>query len=280
MLRKTIFSQRKGGTLSSAIAITCKAPKAPISQHLGRMAKRSRGLAMEEDHAAAGSSRTKCESAEASKSHRLQSEKPEKIQGFVVTDHWLTVPLDHFSTTGGGDTIRVFAREVRWRTHGPLPLQAPSPSPQHEELHVVQVVATNKVRVTQPYLCFFQGGPGFESPVPSETQQWLTAASKYFRVILLDQRGTGKSTQIRASTLSAVGDVDAQAAYLRHFRADSIVADAELLRQELLADAADKRWCVLGQSFGGFCCLRYLSYAPQGLMLPARAVCPWCSALS
>ena len=37
----------------------------------------------------------------------------------------------------------------------------------------LQVIATNKVLSTQPYLCFFQGGPGFESPVPSEDISWL-----------------------------------------------------------------------------------------------------------
>src|ERR1019366_7398373 len=49
--------------------------------------------------------------------------------------------------------------------------------------------------------------------------------------------------------------------YLAHFRADSIVADAEWIRRELGVE----RWSVLGQSFGGFCAMRYLSAAPVGL---------------
>ena len=77
-------------------------------------------------------------------------------------------------------------------------------------------------------------------------------------MLLLDQRGTGRSTP--------VGDVPGstpqeQAAYLTHFRADSIVRDAELIRQELGVD----RWSILGQSFGGFCAMTYLSFAPEGL---------------
>ena len=40
-----------------------------------------------------------------------------------------------------------------------------------------------------------------------------------------------------------------QAEYLTHFRADSIVRDAELIRHQL----GIERWTVLGQSFGGFC---------------------------
>jgi pimeloyl-ACP methyl ester carboxylesterase len=52
-----------------------------------------------------------------------------------------------------------------------------------------------------------------------------------------------------------------QADYLTHFRADAIVRDAELIRKELGVE----RWSVLGQSFGGFCIVNYLSQAPEGL---------------
>src|SRR5438105_2345350 len=75
---------------------------------------------------------------------------------------------------------------------------------------------------------------------------------------MLDQRGTGRSTPVGA--LSGM-TADEQAEYLTHFRADSIVRDAELIRGELGLD----RWSVLGQSFGGFCTLTYLSIAPEGL---------------
>ena len=49
------------------------------------------------------------------------------------------------------------------------------------------------------------------------------------------------------------------------FRADSIIADAEAVREVLLADRTDKRWSTVGQSFGGFLTLSYLSFAPQSL---------------
>lgn len=49
------------------------------------------------------------------------------------------------------------------------------------------------------------------------------------------------------------------------FRADSIVADAEIIRSMLVpATNHDGRWTILGQSFGGFCCVTYLSNAPEG----------------
>src|SRR5581483_6550816 len=79
---------------------------------------------------------------------------------------------------------------------------------------------------------------------------------------LLDQRGTGRSTPVSRRTLAGVGDAKAQAAYLTHFRADSIVLDAELIRRTLIGD---EPWSALGQSYGGFCAVTYLSFAPHGL---------------
>jgi pimeloyl-ACP methyl ester carboxylesterase len=75
---------------------------------------------------------------------------------------------------------------------------------------------------------------------------------------MLDQRGTGRSTPV--GSLPGMSPEE-QAEYLTHFRADAIVRDAEALRDALGID----RWSVLGQSFGGFCVLRYLSAAPDGL---------------
>jgi hypothetical protein len=43
------------------------------------------------------------------------------------------------------------------------------------------------------------------------------------------------------------------------------VQDAERVRAALVPKSSnDGRWTVLGQSFGGFCALTYLSMAPQG----------------
>ena len=77
-------------------------------------------------------------------------------------------------------------------------------------------------------------------------------------MLMLDQRGTGRSTPVGA--LPGLTPAE-QAEYLTHFRADSIVRDAELIRAELGVE----RWSILGQSFGGFCAMSYLSLAPDGL---------------
>jgi len=110
-------------------------------------------------------------------------------------------------------------------------------------------------------LWYLQGGPGFEVPRPTRKPNgpgWLDRALRDFRVLMLDQRGTGRSTPVGAL---AGMTAEEQAEYLAHFRADSIVRDAEWIRRELGVE----RWSVLGQSFGGMCVVTYLSIAPEGL---------------
>ncbi len=156
----------------------------------------------------------------------------QRIPGMVLRDHVFTVPLDYANP---GRTIAVYAREV---------------------------IAVGKEDANQPYLVYFQGGPGSGSPRPTTDSGWIKRALQDFRVLLLDQRGTGLSTPVTAYTLSQIGDAKAQADYLMHFRADNIVRDAEAIRSQL---NGARPWSILGQSYGGFCAMRYLSAAPQGL---------------
>lgn len=125
------------------------------------------------------------------------------------------------------------------------------------------VVASDREHDALPWLVFFQGGPGFASPRPLDRSGWLKRALKDYRVLLLDQRGTGRSTPVTFQTLTRVGSPQAQADYLKHFRADAIVRDAEWIRRDLLGK--DRKWSALGQSFGGFCVTHYLSACPEGL---------------
>lgn len=161
----------------------------------------------------------------------------------ITGDHWIEVPLDHGYApvrvsygAAANPRISVYAREVR---------------------------ALDLAETEQPYLVFLQGGPGGRSPRPGvDAPGWLGWALRRYRVILLDQRGTGRSTPADRHTLAQLGPPHKQAEYLAHFRADSIVADAEMLREKLLGDVA---WTALGQSFGGFCVWTYLSESPEGL---------------
>jgi pimeloyl-ACP methyl ester carboxylesterase len=153
--------------------------------------------------------------------------------GVVLTDHVFGVPLEH--ARPDGEQIEVFAREV---------------------------VARASASADLPWLVFLQGGPGFGAPRPIGRDSWLDRALRDYRVLLLDQRGTGRSTPATRQTLAGLPTATAQADYLAHFRADSIVADAELIRSQLTGGVP---WSVLGQSFGGFCTVSYLSAAPAGL---------------
>jgi pimeloyl-ACP methyl ester carboxylesterase len=158
-----------------------------------------------------------------------------RVPGLVLVEHELEVPLDH--DRPNGEQITIFAREVS---------------------------SAARARDQLPHLVYLQGGPGAVAPRPESRHApvWLDRALQDFRVVMLDQRGTGRSTPVNRRTLPLRGDPEAQAAYLRHFRADAIVRDAELLRRELVGAAP---WTVLGQSFGGFCAVTYLSFAPDGL---------------
>ena len=113
----------------------------------------------------------------------------------------------------------------------------------------------------KPYLLFLQGGPGHEATRPTAPPTyWMKRAIADYRILLLDQRGVGRSTPVGPQIPGATAQE--QADYLKHFRADSIVRDSELIRAELIGN---ERWSVLGQSFGGFTSITYLSIAPHGL---------------
>jgi pimeloyl-ACP methyl ester carboxylesterase len=124
------------------------------------------------------------------------------------------------------------------------------------------VTAVGSEHADLPYVVFFQGGPGSGSPRPMGNTGWIKRVLREYRLILLDQRGTGLSTPITAQTMRGLGSAEAQAEYLKHFRTDNIVRDAEAIRKQLIGE---RPWSILGQSYGGFCAMRYLSAAPEGL---------------
>lgn len=155
-----------------------------------------------------------------------------RLHDLTIDEHTLTVPLA-WGDAADPRTIDVFATVVA--------------RPGGQDL---------------PYLLYLQGGPGHEAPRPLRNPTgpaWLDAALKEHRVVLLDQRGTGRSTPVGDQDLKHATDQVVE--HLTHLRADSIVADAEALRRHLGVE----KWSVLGQSFGGFCILTYLSRAAASL---------------
>ncbi|KMY23205.1 Pimeloyl-ACP methyl ester carboxylesterase [Actinobaculum suis] len=165
------------------------------------------------------------------------------ITGHTVYEHWIQVPLDYFGALNGlphnaeldyvPKTINVFAREI------------------------VRAGCEDK-----PRLVYLEGGPGFAAPRPRVFSGWMDEVLKNYRLVLLDERGTGNSFPLDARTLSVMGNAEGQAEVLTCFRQDSIVRDAEAMRTYL---QDDEPWSVLGQSFGGFTAVCYLSQAPSGL---------------
>ncbi|MEU5778085.1 alpha/beta fold hydrolase [Streptomyces venezuelae] len=153
--------------------------------------------------------------------------------GVVLADRRFSVPLDHDDPTG--ERIEIFAREA---------------------------VSASRGGADRPWLVYLQGGPGFGATRFHGAESWLARALQDYRVLLVDQRGTGSSTPANRQTLPLRGGPREQADYLAHFRADSIVRDCEAIRPEVTGGAP---WTVLGQSFGGFCATHYLSSAPEGL---------------
>src|SRR4029078_11319778 len=147
---------------------------------------------------------------------------PYTIPGAILIERDHAVPLDHSAPEG--DKISVFTREI-----------------------------ADPEGLNKSYLVYLQGGPGREPRRPTTPPAgWIKRALKDYRVLMLDQRGTGRSTPV--GTLAGKSP-EQQAAYLKLHRADAIVRDAELIREEL----GIERWSVLGQSFGGFCVCTYLS---------------------
>ena len=138
-----------------------------------------------------------------------------------------------------------------------MPLDHADPAGEHITVFAREVVAPRKRDQELPWLLFLSGGPGARGPRPLNRSGWLGRALADHRVLLLDIRGTGRSTPATRQSLPRRGDTAAQARYLTHFRADSIVRDAELLRTGLVGQ--DARWSLLGQSYGGFVALTYLS---------------------
>ena len=156
------------------------------------------------------------------------------MTGFVVTDHAVRVPVDWAEPARFG-SIEVFAREIVDPAHAADDL---------------------------PLLLFLQGGPGGMGPRPMPGSGWWTTALRTHRVVLLDQRGTGRSSRVDGRVISRFDDARTAADYLACFRQDAIVADAEHLRATVYGG---RRWATLGQSYGGFLTLAYLSRHPEAL---------------
>ncbi|KAJ3829626.1 alpha/beta-hydrolase [Lentinula raphanica] len=162
-----------------------------------------------------------------------------------VIERYFDLPLDYKQPSG--EKIRVFARNL-------IPKKKAKTEKEEQDL---------------PYLVYLQGGPGFEVGLMGSSGFAGEIHEQGYQTLWLDPRGTGLSTPVSADTLPSRLKSDQDIAdYLKYFRADSIVKDCEAIRQILLGDKPneeDRKWTIMGQSFGGFCAITYLSFHSEGL---------------
>lgn len=151
----------------------------------------------------------------------------------VARDVWTDVPLDWSDPEG--ETIRVYAREL---------------------------VAAERRGEDLPLMVHLQGGPGGKGTRPLGRSAWVGAALKRFRLVIPDQRGTGRSTPVSGADFAEM-PAEQAARRLSWHRADSIVRDLEAVRN---THYEGRQWWSIGQSYGGFLTLHYLSVAPEALI--------------
>lgn len=187
------------------------------------------------------------------------------VPGLYVEDHSIDVPLDW----RGLEPMLLAVGSTMRRGAMPAPIAG---APESIKLFYRVVCAPDRINDDLPLLLFLQGGPGGESPRPlSPTSDgWIEEAVKHFRVVLPDQRGTGRSSCVDGRTIKALGErataagsdaTRSQADFLKRHLASSIVRDFEYLR---LVGFGGKPWVTLGQSYGGFLTLSYPVALPRG----------------
>lgn len=144
----------------------------------------------------------------------------------------------------------------------PVPLDWEDPTGAGIEVFVREFVDPERRRDDLPLLTYLQGGPGGSNPRPTAVDGWLAEALTEYRVVMVDQRGTGRSTPVDGDVVSSFTRPGTGARYLSRFRADSIVRDLEHVRRSAYGA---RRWATLAQSYGGWLTLTYLSTAPEAL---------------
>ena len=183
------------------------------------------------------------------------------LPGLSVEDHAIDVPLDWRGTSPAQLAGATSAPSSPFAEASAAERCDPAFEGRSLRLFYRVLCAPENVGRDLPYLVFLQGGPGGAGPrLTSPTSDgWVAEAVRHFRVILPDQRGTGRSSRVDGDTIAREGDAAAQARFLKRFLADSIVRDFEYLR---LAELGGARWVTLGQSYGGFLTLAHLSTFP------------------
>ena len=186
----------------------------------------------------------------------------------VVTEHRLSIPIFRPEKNPRIDLAFTIVEEIKDEASRKFFTELGSMSASQRASVYVEKAALKNADEMMVYL---QGGPGFGSPTPvvglgfAEDSSWgAKALGKYKRIVLMDQRGTGKSTPITKQSLEkrfpnlfvfdekdgvdleslssshpeehkAFAEALTEATnYIAQFRADNIVLDAEYIREALM----------------------------------------------
>lgn len=196
----------------------------------------------------------------------LRSEPWPHSTEFVVTKLHFRVFLRHSRHQPGDETLDIAAHMVYAEA---CPDTSPTTTTRQREHWASRVKADRALR-ERPILLYLCGGPGADNPpcrIP-EMNRWLL--QKGYSILYVDYRGCGDSSPVRSHTLfqrRGSGDLE-RAHFISLFCQDNIVRDLEAIRHCLAKKVAPSpytRWTILGQSYGGYISLTYLSLYPEGL---------------
>lgn len=186
------------------------------------------------------------------------------VPGIHVSDCTVQVPL-HWDTRFVGDASTLDKYTFDKSTLDKSSRGKTDMSGEQITVFYRVVAAAENVHRDLPLLVFLQGGPGGMGPRPMSVDSipWLSEALKHFRVVLIDQRGTGRSSRVDSRVIRRRGQgAHGTAAFLKNFLADSIIRDCEYIR---LTQFGGKKWATMGQSYGGFLTMTYLSLFPEAI---------------
>lgn len=196
----------------------------------------------------------------------LQSQCCTVSRQYAVSKLRFKVPLQHDRTDPNDDFIELTAHMVYAEARSSLDTR----------LNVdwtTRITDDDNDLRDLPIILYLCGGPGADNP-PNRNpamNQWLLEHG--YSILYMDYRGCGESSPIWANillqNLYPKGHREI-ANYITQFCQDNIVRDLEAVRQclsieRVTAGGRPIKWTILGQSYGGYISLTYLSMFPEGL---------------
>lgn len=197
----------------------------------------------------------------------LRSEPWPHSTEFLVSKLRFRGFLQHSRHQPDDETLDIVAHMV-YAEASPESRPATAPRPGGDDW-ISRVTADHGLRA-RPILLYLCGGPGADNPpcrVP-EMNRWLL--QKGYSILYVDYRGCGESSPVRSRTLTqrCVGSDAKRAHFISLFCQDNIVRDLEAIRHclaKIVSPSTHIKWTILGQSYGGYISLTYLSMYPEGL---------------